>query len=67
MIQLKTWTPDVISIEAARSDFTILLFLKEHRFKLEIGPGIYDIHSPRIPPREEMEGYDRTYLGIYRP
>lgn len=46
---------DVISIEAARSDFTILSFLKKHRFKLEIGPGIYDIHSPRVPPQEEME------------
>jgi 5-methyltetrahydropteroyltriglutamate--homocysteine methyltransferase len=58
---------DVISIEAARSDFTILSFLKEHRFKLEIGPGIYDIHSPRIPPLEEMEGMIEHVLEYIDP
>ena len=46
---------DVISIEAARSDFSILDFLRESKFKLEVGPGIYDIHSPRIPTQKELE------------
>lgn len=45
---------DVISIEAARSDFSILKFLKNYAKKRQIGPGIYDIHSPRIPDVEEL-------------
>lgn len=48
---------DVISIEAARSDFSLLDFLRESNFKLEIGPGIYDIHSPRVPKIEELEEF----------
>lgn len=46
---------DVISIEAARSDFSLLDFLRESDFKLEIGPGVYDIHSPRVPSITEIE------------
>lgn len=46
---------DVISIEAARSDFSLLDFLKKNNFRPEIGPGIYDIHSPRVPSEEELE------------
>lgn len=47
---------DVISIEAARSDFSLLDFLRENDFKMEIGPGVYDIHSPRVPTETEIEG-----------
>ena len=46
---------DVISIEAARSDFSLLDFFRESNFKLEIGPGVYDIHSPRVPSVSEIE------------
>ncbi|NSB12291.1 5-methyltetrahydropteroyltriglutamate--homocysteine S-methyltransferase [Clostridium beijerinckii] len=46
---------DAITIEAARSDFSLLDFLKEKNFKPEIGPGVYDIHSPRVPSEEELE------------
>lgn len=46
---------DAISIEAARSDFSILDFLKKNNFRPEVGPGIYDIHSPRVPSEEELE------------
>lgn len=46
---------DAITIEAARSDFSLLDFLKENNFKPEIGPGVYDIHSPRVPSEEELE------------
>ncbi|XP_060085420.1 5-methyltetrahydropteroyltriglutamate--homocysteine methyltransferase-like [Ylistrum balloti] len=45
---------DVISIEASRSDMELLEAFKEHSYPNEIGPGIYDIHSPRIPSTEEM-------------
>ncbi len=45
---------DVITFEASRSDLQILDSLKEHNFKTEVGPGVYDIHSPRIPSVEEL-------------
>lgn len=45
---------DVISIENARSDNSLLKIFKERGYKGEIGPGVYDIHSPRIPSTEEM-------------
>lgn len=53
---------DVISIEAARSDFSLLDFLRENNFRLEIGPGVYDIHSPRVPSVEELEGLIKVIL-----
>lgn len=46
---------DVISFEASRSNLEILDELKEKNFKTEVGPGVYDIHSPRTPTVEEIE------------
>ena len=46
---------DVITFEASRSDLTILDVLKENDFRTEVGPGVYDIHSPRIPSKEEIK------------
>lgn len=46
---------DVITFEASRSDLTILDVLKENNFRTEVGPGIYDIHSPRIPSKDELK------------
>lgn len=40
---------DVITFEASRSDLLLLDSLKENNFKTEVGPGVYDIHSPRVP------------------
>jgi len=45
---------DVISIEASRSDLELLDVFKRVRYANEIGPGVYDIHSPRVPSAEEM-------------
>ena len=45
---------DVITFEASRSDLQILDSLKENNFKTEVGPGVYDIHSPRIPSVDEI-------------
>jgi 5-methyltetrahydropteroyltriglutamate--homocysteine methyltransferase len=45
---------DVITFEASRSDLTILDVLKENNFRTEVGPGVYDIHSPRVPTKEEI-------------
>lgn len=46
---------DVITFEASRSDLTILDVLKSNHFRTEVGPGVYDIHSPRIPTKEEIK------------
>lgn len=45
---------DVTSIEAARSDMEIVADLDHAGFDLGIGPGVYDIHSPRVPGVAEM-------------
>lgn len=45
---------DVITFEASRSDLQILDSLKENNFQTEVGPGVYDIHSPRIPSVDEI-------------
>ena len=45
---------DVISIETSRSKMELLDAFKTYKYPNEIGPGVYDIHSPRIPPIEEM-------------
>lgn len=45
---------DVITFEASRSDLTILDVLKENNFRTEVGPGVYDIHSPRVPSTDEI-------------
>ncbi len=47
---------DVITFEASRSKLSILDSLKENNFETEVGPGVYDIHSPRVPSVEEIEG-----------
>lgn len=54
---------DVISFEASRSNLEILDELKEKNFKTEVGPGGYDIHSPRIPTVEEIEQALHRILG----
>ncbi|WP_027728872.1 5-methyltetrahydropteroyltriglutamate--homocysteine S-methyltransferase [Treponema sp. C6A8] len=47
---------DVITFEASRSDLKILDALNEANFKTEVGPGVYDIHSPRVPSVSEITG-----------
>ena len=45
---------DVITFEASRADLKILDALKEANFRTEVGPGVYDIHSARVPSVEEI-------------
>jgi 5-methyltetrahydropteroyltriglutamate--homocysteine methyltransferase len=45
---------DVISIETARSQMELLDAFNAYRYPAEIGPGVYDIHSPRVPDVVEM-------------
>lgn len=45
---------DVISIEAARSHMELLQAFSHYQYPNDIGPGVYDIHSPRIPKQDEI-------------
>ena len=50
---------DVISFEASRGDLVVLDAIHDAHFETEAGPGVYDIHSPRIPSEAEIE--ERIY------
>ena len=45
---------DVITIETSRSDMELLEAFRSFRYPNDIGPGVYDIHSPNIPDREQI-------------
>jgi 5-methyltetrahydropteroyltriglutamate--homocysteine methyltransferase len=45
---------DVISIENARSGSELLQGFEQYKYPNEIGPGVYDIHSPRVPATKEI-------------
>ncbi|MFF7340994.1 5-methyltetrahydropteroyltriglutamate--homocysteine S-methyltransferase [Streptomyces sp. NPDC008163] len=53
---------DVISLEAARSHMQVAHELAAHGYPREAGPGVYDIHSPRVPSAEEAAELLRTGL-----
>jgi 5-methyltetrahydropteroyltriglutamate--homocysteine methyltransferase len=54
---------DVISFEASRSNLSILDSLAKNNFRTAVGPGVYDIHSPRVPSVYEIEGALRAILA----
>ena len=58
---------DVITFEASRSDLLILNALKENKFQTEVGPGVYDIHSPRIPSVQEIKNSLHKILDKINP
>ena len=53
---------DVITFEASRSDWKLIGVLQKNHFRTAVGPGIYDIHSPRIPAVKEIEAALRKIL-----
>lgn len=53
---------DVISIESSRSKMELLQAFKKFHYPNAIGPGVYDIHSPRIPSAKEIEILIRSAL-----
>jgi len=55
---------DVISIEASKSDMKLLSAFKEHSYTNQIGPGVYDIHSPRVPGEQEIKDRIKSMLGL---
>jgi hypothetical protein len=58
---------DVISLEAARSRMGIARDLADAGYPREVGPGVYDIHSPRVPSVTEMAELLRQALRSLRP
>jgi len=55
---------DVISIEASKSDMKLLNTFKHYGYSNQIGPGVYDIHSPRVPGDQEIRDRIRAMLEI---
>jgi len=55
---------DVISIETARSGNELLKIFKAVGYKQEVGPGVYDIHSPRVPSVEEIVAQIKALLEV---
>lgn len=58
---------DVISMESARSRMELLDAFRAHKYPNEIGPGVYDIHSPRVPSSEEMRELLKLALAVLKP
>ena len=55
---------DVITIETSRSGNKLLKVFQKAHYKAHIGPGVYDIHSPRIPSVEEMSEQIKAFLEV---
>ena len=55
---------DVVSIENSRSDLELLDVFKRVSYANEIGPGVYDIHSPRVPSDDEMAANLAAAAGV---
>jgi 5-methyltetrahydropteroyltriglutamate--homocysteine methyltransferase len=55
---------DVISIENARSGLELLQSFKEQGYDKGVGPGVYDIHSPRVPPTDEIASNLQATLTV---
>ena len=57
---------DVISIENSRSDAELLEVFRDFEYDKEIGPGVYDIHSPRVPSEPEIVGRLRAATAVLK-
>jgi len=57
---------DVISIETSRSQMELLNAFVTFKYPNEIGPGVYDIHSPRVPKKEEMKNLLQKALDVLK-
>merc|ERR1711939_857667 len=55
---------DVISIEASKSDLKLLSVFKSFGYPNDIGPGLYDIHSPRVPSTQEFKDRIESMLNL---
>jgi 5-methyltetrahydropteroyltriglutamate--homocysteine methyltransferase len=55
---------DVISIEASRSNMELLDAFNAYHYPADIGPGVYDIHSPRVPGEDEIYSLLQKALAV---
>jgi 5-methyltetrahydropteroyltriglutamate--homocysteine methyltransferase len=67
MEEIQAMDADVLLIEAARSRMELLHEWERTGYQQEIGPGVYDIHSPRVPPAEEMAELLQAAANVLRP
>src|SRR5690606_18050468 len=58
---------DVISMESSRSRMELLGTFRDHAYPNEIGPGVYDIHSPSVPSSQEMRALLERALEVIDP
>jgi len=58
---------DVLSIENSKSDAKLLKVFVDEAYPRHIGPGVYDIHSPRVPSEEEIHGRIQEMLQFLKP
>jgi 5-methyltetrahydropteroyltriglutamate--homocysteine methyltransferase len=58
---------DVITLETSRSNMELLDAFVDFRYPSEIGPGVYDIHSPRVPSVEEMQKLMEKAAAVLPP
>jgi 5-methyltetrahydropteroyltriglutamate--homocysteine methyltransferase len=67
MEHIQAMDADVLLIEAARSRMALLHEWERTGYANDIGPGVYDIHSPRVPPAEEMAELLRAAARVLTP
>jgi 5-methyltetrahydropteroyltriglutamate--homocysteine methyltransferase len=67
MEHIQAMDADVLLIEAARSRMELLHDWEKTGYTNDIGPGVYDIHSPRVPPAEEMAELLRAAARVLKP
>jgi 5-methyltetrahydropteroyltriglutamate--homocysteine methyltransferase len=65
--EIASMDADVITIETSRSGMELLRGFGAFRYPNEIGPGVYDIHSPRVPERDEMVALLRKATQVVPP
>lgn len=58
---------DVLSIENSKSDAKLLQVFVDKAYPRHIGPGVYDIHSPRVPPEDEIKYRIEEMLAYLKP
>lgn len=64
MHAIEAMDADVISIETSREGESLLEIFKENNYQKEIGAGVYDIHSPRVPSVEELKNAIEERLKV---
>lgn len=67
MNEIAEMDADVITIEASRSQMSLLSAFRKFEYPNDIGPGFFDVHSPLVPTEDEIEGLIREALAVLPP